>query len=164
LLSLTSSFIALKNRLEGETWAHLLDLEINVNTTARFTSHTETLVSSGNYYATLPFVVGAQDDRGGGELPQLQIIVSNRTGAAFQFAKDNDLSLNNVELRMINVDYPDYGAQSVSMVIVGAVFANEVAQFILGYNFTYDAEGPRRTYNRKDFPSIPFGYRQWAII
>ena len=98
----TTSFIALKNSLEGQVWTHLIDLQVNANSTAYFTSHPETLTYNSRVYVPVPFIVGAEEQRTGGELPQLTIDVSNYTGAALRFAKDNDLSMNDVTIRLIN--------------------------------------------------------------
>ena len=57
--SWTSSFIALKNSLENETWGHCVDLVVNANTTAHFTNLPDTLTFAGVNYAPVPFLVGA---------------------------------------------------------------------------------------------------------
>jgi len=161
----STSFIALKNSLEGQVWTHLIDLQVNANSTAYFTSHPETLTYNSRVYVPVPFIVGAEEQRTGGELPQLTIDVSNYTGAALRFAKDNDLSMNDVTIRLINTTLTSSGQEdSTKLQILATVFTNEVARFVLGYNFNYDAEGPRRIYNRQDFPSIPLNQRQFAIF
>ena len=162
----TTSFTVAKNRLEGtRAWAHLVELTVNVNTTAYFTSHPETLTHNGNTYMPVPMAIGEYEQTGGGELPQLSIDVFNYQGMAFRFAKDNDLTLNNVTVRLVNVSLTNSGAEDfVTLNILGSAFTGEVGRFMLGYNFNYDAQGPRRTWNRNQFPSIPYGMRHFAIV
>ena len=106
-----------------------------------------------------------QESTAGGELPRLDVAVWNFQGMVFKFAKDNDLSLNDVTIRTVNTLLTTSGAEdSIKLQILGSVFSDEIGLFNLGYNFNYDVEGPRRTWNRKDFPSIPFNFRQFAII
>lgn len=161
-----SSFTALKNQLEGtRAWAHLVELQVNANTTAYFTTSPETLTHNGNTYMPVPMMIGEYEQSAGNELPQLTIDVFNYRGMAFQFAKDNDLTLNNVTVRLVNVSLTNSGAEDfVTLQILGSVFAGEVGRFMLGYNFNYDAQGPRRTWNRNQFPSIPYGMRHFAIV
>jgi len=164
--TLTSSYIALKNQLEGETvWAHLLDIEVNPSTTARFTSHPETLTFNGQTYMPVPFTIGVEEQTLGNELPQLMVNVSNFQGMALRFAKDNDLSLRNVTVRLVNTTLTASGDDArTRLQILGSIFANEVATFMLGHNFNFDAEGPIRSFNRRDFPSIPFEQRRFSIL
>jgi len=85
--------------------------------------------------------------------------------AAFKFAKDHDLSLNDVTIRVVNLSLTPSGAEdSIKLQILGSAFTDEVGRFTLGHDFNYDAEGPRRTYNRRDFPSIPFNFRQYGLV
>ena len=119
----------------------------------------------GNTYIPVPMHIGEISMAGGAELPQLGIDVSNFQGMAFRFAKDNDLALNDVIIRLLNTTLTNSGADdSVKMQILGAVFMNEVGRFILGRNFSYDGMGPRRIYNRTDFPSIPHNFRRFAVV
>ena len=100
-----------------------------------------------------------------GELPRLTIGVANYKGQAFRFAKDNDLSLNNVTIKLVNVSLTNSGDwDAITMQVLGAVFSNEVGRFTLGWNFNYESTGPRRTWNRRDHPSIPFNWRRFAAI
>ena len=162
----TSSYLALKNSLEGtRAWAHLIELEVNANTTAYFTTHSETLTHNGQVYMPIPAVIGEEAQSADGELPRLQIGVANYQGQAFKSARDNDLALNDVTIKFVNVSLTNSGDWDIlKMQILGATFAEEAAQFTLGWNFNYDAEGPRRVWNRRDFPSIPFNWRRFSVI
>ena len=105
----------------------------------------------------MPFVVGEEEQSGEGQLAQMTVGVSNFQGMALRFAKDNDLSLNDVTIRLINTTLTVSGQDdNVKLQILSAVYTNEVAKFELGFNFNYDVDGPRQTWNRRDFPSIPF--------
>lgn len=100
-----------------------------------------------------------------GQLPQMTVDVSNFRGMALRFAKDNDLSLNDVTIRLVNTSLVSSGAEDlVRMQVLAAVFADEACRFILGFNFNYDAEGPRLTYSRNLFPSIPFNAAKFFIF
>jgi len=163
----TSSFIwvALKNSLEDTTWCHCIDLTINVNTTAHFTNLPDTLSFAGQVYAPVPFLVGQSEQTADGQLPTLSVDVANFQGMALRFAKDNDLSLNDVTVRLVNPVLTSSGQEDfVKMQVQTVVFTDEVARFNLGFSFTYDAEGPRRTYNRRDFPSMPFNASKFLVF
>ena len=155
----------MKNQLEDTTWCHCVDLTINVNTTAHFTNLPDTFTYAGVTYAPVPFLVGAVDQTADGQLPSLSVDVSNFQGMALRFAKDNDLSLNDVTVRLVNPTLTVSGADDfVRMQILSAVFADEAARFNLGFNFNYDADGPRRTYNRRDFPNMPFNASKFFVF
>ena len=158
--------MALKNSLEGErAWAHLVELVVNANTTAYMTSHPETVTHNGRTYAPVPMAIGPMESHATGQLPTMTVDVWNFQGYAFQYAKDNDLTLNDVTIRVVNLSLTTSGAEdSIKLQILGSAFTEEVGRFVLGHDFNYDAEGPRRTWNRRDFPSIPFNFRQYGIF
>ena len=110
-------------------------------------------------------MIGPIEQQATGQLPTMTVDVWNFRGQAFQFAKDNDLSLNDVTVRVVNLSLTTSGAEdSIKLQILGSAFTEEVGRFTLGHDFSYDSEGPRRQYNRRDFPSIPFSFRQFAIL
>lgn len=158
--------VNLKNQLEGtRAWAHLVELEVNANTTAYFTSHPETLTWNSQVYMPVPLSVGEIEQETSGRMPQVFVDVSNFAGLAFRFAKDNDLSLNDVTIRLVNVSLTASGDMvSDTFQILSAAFNNEVGRFTLGFAHSYDAMGPRRTWNRRDHPSIPFNMRSFGIV
>jgi hypothetical protein len=161
----STSFIALKNSLEGQVWCDLIDLQINPNTTAFFTSHPDTIDFNGQTYMPIPMRVDVPEVNASGELPQMTVDVSNFKGMALRFARDNDLALNNTTVRLVNVQLTTSGAEDfVQLQILAAIFANETARFVLGYNFNYDVEGPRATWNRRDYPAIPFNPSKFFIF
>lgn len=109
--------------------------------------------------------IGEEEQSADGSLPRVFVDVSNHAGMAFRFAKDNDLSLQDVTIRMVNVAFPNSGDDArITMQILGAVFMDDVARFNLGFRFNFDAGGPRRTISRIEFPSIPQDFRQFVII
>ena len=109
--------------------------------------------------------VGEEEINAEGELPRLFVDVSNPGGAVFQFAKDNDLSLNDVTIRLINTSIVTSGSDArAKFKILGMAFNNEVARFTLSLGVNPDAEGPVRTYDRSSFPSIPIGFRNYSVI
>jgi len=151
--------------LEDTTWCHLLDIVVNVNTTAHFTNLPDTLTYGGIVYAPVPFLVGVSEQSTDGQLPQMTVGVSNFQGMALRFAKDNDLTLNDVTIRLVNPVLTTSGQDEfIRMQILSAVFVNEVAQFNLGFSFDYDSEGPRRTYNRRDFPNMPLNASKFFVF
>ena len=110
-------------------------------------------------------MIGEEEMTADGQLPRLNVTVGNYRGLAYKFAKDNDLSLQNVTIRLINTTLTASGNDDrVTMQILGSIFAGQVAVFNLGWNINYDASGPRRTYDRTAFPQIPFNLRNWVII
>ncbi len=109
--------------------------------------------------------IGAEEQNSTGSLPKLVIGVSNFAGQAFRFAKENDLSTNEVTVRLVNTQLLQAGEDArVRMRILGFTFADDQARFDLGLPFDFNSEGPTRTYNRRDFPSIPFRFENYALI
>lgn len=146
-------------------WCHLVEIEVNASSTAYFTTHPETVTYIARTYTPVPMHIGEIEMSDAEELPQTSVDVVNLQGMAFRFAKDNDLALNDVTIRLLNTTLTNSGADdSVKMQILGSIFTNEVGRFILGRNFSYDGMGPRRVYNRVNFPSIPYNFRRFAII
>lgn len=161
----STSFIAAKNALEGQVWCDLIDLVVSANSTAYFTSHPETITYNNRTYMPVPMVVSLPAQSLEGELPQMTVDVANFGGMALRFAKDNNLALNDVTVRLINVSLTTSGQEDlIKLQILGAIFSNETARFILGYNFNYDVEGPRLTYNRRDYPTMPFNAGKFFIF
>ncbi len=129
------------------------------------TTHPETLTHNGTVYFPIPAVIGTMEQINTGELPKLTVSVANYQGMAFKWARDNDLSLNDVVIKFVNISLTNSGDwDSVKMQIVGSIFTEETAQFNLGWNINYDSMGPRRIWNRRDFPGIPFNWRSFAVI
>ena len=113
----------------------------------------------------MPFLVGQSEQTADGQLPSLSVDVSNFQGMALRFAKDNDLSLNDVTIRLVNPVLTSSGQEDfVKMQIQSVVFTEEIARFNLGFNFSWDAEGPRRSYNRKEFPNIPYNASKFLVF
>lgn len=163
---LSSQYIAEKNKLEGGTpWAHLVELSINVNTTAYLTSHAETLTWNNNIYMPIGMQISAEEQSADGSLPRMQIDVANPVGSVYKIARDNNLVLRDVTIRLINTMLTSSGDDTrVKMQILGSAFAEEIAVFTLGFKFNFDAEGPLRVYNRRDHPSMPINFRHYAIL
>lgn len=162
----TNSFIQEKNRLEGErAWTHLLEVVINVNTTGFFTTSPETITYSGTVYAPIPAQIGIEEQNADGSLPVMFVDVANLSGKVFRMMKDNDLSMNTVTIRLVNLAQLTGGDEATTvMQITGTAFSNEIARFNLSLNINFEAEGPVRTYNRRSFPGIPFSFRQFGLI
>jgi hypothetical protein len=129
------------------------------------TTHPETLTHNSQVYFPIPAMIGDETMAAEGELPRLNIDVANVRGDVFRYARDNDLSLNDCVIKFVNVFLTNSGDwDSIKMQVLGAGFAEEVARFTLGWNFNYDALGPRRVWNRRDYPSIPFAWKKWATL
>jgi hypothetical protein len=161
----TSSFLQLKNAMEDTTWCHCVDLVVNASTTAHFTNLPDTLTFNNVVYAAVPFLVGVSEQSGDGSLPQMTVDVSNFQGMALRFAKDNDLALNDVTIRLVNPSLTTSGQEDlIRLQVKNVVFADEAARFNLGFNFDMDQEGPRRTYNRREFPSIPHNASKFFVF
>lgn len=163
---LSSNYIREKNRLEGgNPWAHLVEVSLNVNTTAYLTSHPETLTWNSNIYMPVPMQISAEEQAADGSLPRMQIDVANPLGSVYKFARENNLILRDTTIRLVNTLLTSSGDDTrVKMQILGAAFVEEVASFTLGFKFTFDAEGPLRVYNRRDHPSMPINFRHYAIL
>lgn len=162
---LTTAYTAQKNKLEGTNWFHVVELEVNANTTAYFTTWPETVTWNGKVYAPVPMRISSDEMNSDGQLPGLSIDIANVGGQAFKFARDNDLSFNNVTVRRIEGSLTTSGNDiRTTLQILGATFVSDVGRISLGPGYNYDAEGPLRTWNRRDFPSIPMNFRQYAIL
>ncbi len=150
--------------MEGTTWYHLVELVINPSTTAFMTTFVETVTWNNQTYAPVPMSISPEQQGAEGELPSVYIDVANYGGQAFRFARDNDLTLNDVTIRLVNATATSSGDDSrLKMQILGATFTKDVARFNLSLNFTYDAEGPKRIFDRRSFP-IPFAQGSWVIL
>lgn len=162
----STEFIQEKNRLEGgNAWAHLVEVTLNANTTAYFVSATETATWNGRAYLPIPMRLSPEEIGVDGSLPQMTIDMSNAMGAVYRAAKENDLSLKTVIVRFVNLGLPNSGDDArLKMKILGAAFTDEVAKFQLGFGFNFDAEGPKRVYNRKEHNCVPIQFRNYAII
>ena len=109
--------------------------------------------------------IGPEEVRADMSMPRMSIDVSNYGGQAYRFAKDNDLSLNDVTIRLVNLALTTSGNDArTTMQILGAAFEGDAGRFELGLAFTHDMEGPRRTWNRRDHPEIPFTFDRWVIV
>lgn len=163
---LTSEMVTAKNAAEtGKPWASLVELEINVNTTAYFTSHPETVTWNTRTYAVVPMRIGIEETASDGSLPRMFIDAANYGGMAFRFAKDNDLSLNDVTIRLINIANVASGSDArVKLQIKGAVFGNDVVRFALELPINTETQGPKRIFDRATFKSIPHGFKNYAIV
>lgn len=162
---LTSQYIEAKNAQEGRTWFHLVELVVNANTTAYFNSSPETVTWNAKTYAPVPMRFSPEEQTADGQLPGLAVDAANVGGQAFRFAKDNDLSFNDVTVRLVESSLTTSGNDiRITLQILGATFISDAARFSLGAGFNYDAEGPLRTWNRRDFPSIPLNFRNYAVL
>ena len=142
-----------------------MDLTVATNSVAYFTTSPETHTWNSVVYAPVPMQIGAEEQAITGELPRLTVDVWNIDGQVFRYAKDNDLSLNDVTIRLVNTLLPDSGSEAqIRLQILGVGFVGELARFTLGHSTNFDFEGPKATWNRRDFPSIPFNFRSYAII
>ena len=162
----TSLFLAEKNKLEtlGE-WGVLVDLEVNASSTAYMTTLADTFTWAGRVYRPIPMQIGTEQIASDGSLPSMTVDCSNLAGEAFKFAKDNDLSLKDVILRSINTTLTSSGMDArLKLQVVGMTFNEEVARFNLALPINTDISGPKRVYDRSTFKSIPFGFKNYALI
>lgn len=162
----SSQFVAEKNRLEGQhSWAVLVELEVNANSTAFLTTHPDTVTWNGRAYRPVPLQISTEEVASDGTLPSLAVDASNIGGETFKFAKDNDLSLNDVTLRLINTFLTTSGSDArLKLQITGMAFNEESARFNLALPINTELFGPKRVYDRSTFKSIPFGFRAYALI
>src|SRR3990167_3636950 len=109
---------------------HLVEIEINASSTAFFTSHPDTLTWNNQFYAPVPMRIGEEEIASDMSLPRLYVDVSNYAGQAYQFAKDNDLSLNDVTIRLVNLSLTSSGEDArVKLQIIGSAFNNDAGRF-----------------------------------
>src|SRR3990167_5177019 len=162
----TSSYLALKNSLDAKgIWAHLVELVVNANTTARFCSAPDTITWNGNTYLPAPMIIGVEEQTATNEIPRLTIDVANIKGSVYKFVKDNDLSKAQTTIRLVNTTLTQSGADArIVLKVIGSAFGSEVGRFLLGHGVSFEAQGPIRTYNRRDFPGIPYNVRNFFLI
>ncbi len=162
--SLTTSLIAAKNVADGRTaWGHLVDISLPTST-ARFTSFVETIAYAGNTYEPIPMQVSEEEQVADGTLPQMAVTVANFAGKAYAFATEHDLTGRNVTIRVINTESSSGDETKVTLQIKGAVFGDDFGTFELGFPYSLEADGPRRTYSRREFPGIPFQHTNYFIV
>ena len=162
----STEFIAEKNKLDGDgTWTHLVELSVNVNTTAYMVTATHTVTWNSQIYVPVPMRISAEEQSSDGSLPQVIVDVANPVGVVYKAAKDNDLTLRQVMIRLVNLNLTNSGDDArIKMKILGTTFADEVGRFSLGFGFNFDAEGPKRIYNRRDHDCVPIQFRNYAIL
>lgn len=142
-----------------------MELVVNTNTTAFLCSAPDTISYNGQTYMPFPMFIGAEEQTADGQLPRMFVDVWNVGGEVLRFAKDNDLSLNDCTIRLINTTLTSSGQDDrITLQVLGAAFVDEVGRFSLGYRFSYESEGPSAVWNRRDHPSIPFSARNYALI
>ena len=98
-----------------------------------------------------------------GSLPQMSVTVANFENMAYRFAMDSDLTGRSVTIRLASTLSNSGDESKTTMKIRGCVFTEETGSFELGYPFDMDSDGPRRTYNRRDYPGIPINQRAFGI-
>ena len=162
----TTEFIDAKNQMEGRrVYTSLAEFTVNANSNAYLTTHPDTLTWNANIYMPIPMRISSDEQTADGTNPRMTIDVSNISGHAFKFAKDNDLTLQPVWIHFINTELTTSGNdRRIKLVVVGAAFNEEVGQFVLGPSHSYDAEGPLRVYNRRDHPTIPANFRNYFTV
>ena len=161
----STSFLALKNRLEGAgAWAHLVEISYSANSIAYLTSHPETLSYAGRIYIPVPLRLEEEQLTADGTLPRLRAHVGNYGGVIYSFLKNFDLTRQPVTVRTIHTLSSSGDEAMIALSIFAVTATNEVAQFDLGLAITMDAEGPRRTYNRRDYPGMPLNFRQFVVV
>jgi hypothetical protein len=162
----STAFVAEKNKLEGAgVWTHLVEVYVGVGSVGYFASHTETVTWNSQAYMPVPMRISAEEQSSDGSLPQISIDVSNPAGRVYQMAKQNDLALRPVIVRLVNLNLTNSGDDArVKMKILGTTFAEEIGKFTLGFGFNFDAEGPKRIYNRRDHDCVPIQFRNYAIV
>ncbi len=160
----SSNFIAIKNAQEtlGQ-WVQLVEVSIPSSTVC-LTSFTDTITYAGKTYSPVPLTVGNERQSTDGQLPQTSISVSNFGGFAYRFVSQNDLTQREVTLRLINTLSSSGDESKARLWIRGATFTADVATFELGLPLDFESQGPRRTYNRRDFPGIPLNLRAYSFV
>jgi len=160
----SSRFVAWKNSQEIEGgWCQLIDLTLP-GSMVYLTSNPETITYMGNIYCPFPISIDEERTSGDGQLPSIGLRTSNYGGLAYKFVKENDLTLQEVTIRLINTLSSSGDEYKARYWIRSVVFANEIASFELGFPFSYEEEGPRRTWNRRDHPGIPLNLRAYSFI
>ena len=169
MIEFTTDFIKKTNALTaGQRWIHLLEVKLDANSTAYIGSIPDTVAYNGKTYIPGSFLVGREKTTSDGSLPSLSVDVSNFGGLALKIARDYDLTLNDVTIRLVehtmlsNVDTTD--SYRIVLKVISAAFTAEAARFSLGFGFNFNAVGPNGSYNRRDFVSIPYNFKQFGII
>src|SRR5215468_8466574 len=123
---------------------HVLDITMPSTTPLRVTSYPDTVSYAGNLYAPFPLVVNEERVSGDNQLPTLSVAVSNYAGIAYRFLKENDLTHQQVTVRLISTLSNSGDETKARFWIRGVTFAQEIENFDLGFSFNLEAEGPRR--------------------
>lgn len=123
--TLPADLILSKNLLEdGNPWLLLLDIELDDSTTIYLVRNTEDITFDGQVYTAFPFEIEASVQRSKGEIPTIQLRVSNvtRTIQAYLEAYSG-LVGNSVTLRVVNNAYlsEDYSELTETFEILASV-------------------------------------------
>ncbi len=160
----SSQMVALKNAQEtAGQWVQLVEVSIPSSTVC-LTSFTDTITYAGRTYSPVPLAIGNERVSADGQLPQTNVSISNFGGFAYQFVSQTDLTQREVTLRLINTLSSSGDEAKARLWIRGATFAVDVATFELGLPLDFESQGPRRTYNRRDFKGIPINLRAYSFV
>ncbi len=135
--TLPANLILEKNRLHSENpWLILLDIYVDVSTTLYLVRNTEDITFGGQLYTAFPFELASSIQKSKGELPTLEIKVSNVTRAIQAHLEATDgLIGNEVTLRVVNNAYltESYAELTETFEILNCVADVMWVNFTLGF-------------------------------
>jgi len=104
-------------------WLILLDVEISEAETIYLVRNTEDIVFNGHTYVAFPFEVSAVQHFAKGQIPSVNLRVSNVTRAIQTYLEDNDgLIGNQVILRVVNSEYLTATADLTAYALLALTF------------------------------------------
>lgn len=103
---ISSNAIAEKNKLNANSvWVVLLEIQISQSLTIRLAANNENITWNGQTWYAFPFTLDTVGETGKGEIPTVQVSVSNVTGEILTYLEQADGANNSpVIIRVINTE------------------------------------------------------------
>lgn len=156
--TLSANLILEKNKVGAKSaWLILVDIEVTVGTTLRYVANNENVTFDGNLYTALPLMIDSTKETSKGEIPSVNLSVSNITRVLRTYLESYDgLTGCDVTLYVVNSDFlaEDYSDLTLEFSVLETKVTEEWVSLRLG------AQNPLR----KRFPLMRYmaGQCNWS--
>jgi len=159
MLPLSSAAIIEKNKVAGDSvWVILLEITIPGASAIRICSNNENIVWNGETWVPFPFELDEMSENNGGEVPSLNVRVSNVTQELQYYLEETDGAVGfPVTIRVVNSKHLDLTSPELQLDFVcnDASYDARWITFKLGGDQKTNRRVPERRY-LKNF--CPFAY------
>lgn len=157
--SFPQDFIERLNALyDGGKLILLAEIDLDSATTRYYCNHDEAVVFDSITYDPLPMKIEQYSSNSKGELPFIQVSISNIGNEALEVLETYDVLEQMIVIRIVNLEIlSDTTAQDSTELMIISVSTSDqgVATFVLGLPIATDEEVPRERFTTDVFPGIP---------